>query len=168
MCLLLFWLSFAMIPYCARTRNLTLRTNTPALLSKSIDYRAVVGWHDPFTYDVCGINHGALPTAPQFLYGLDTFHAIYINVDMICIRHINKFYVTNAEQTLLGNWLSPKYRNKIAAGVGSIALSMFRSRNRRIYTMNTPALICWGGCYIVGRPCQWLIKLRTSIVHIGS
>lgn len=29
--------------------------------------------------------------------GLDTFYAIYMNFDMICIRHINKFYVTNTE-----------------------------------------------------------------------
>lgn len=64
MWLLLFLLSLTWY-YSARARNLTLRTNTPTLLSKSIDYRVAVSVDMTPLYPTWGINYG-LHIAPQF------------------------------------------------------------------------------------------------------
>lgn len=157
--LLLFLLSLP----CARTINQILRTNTPVLLSKSIDYRAVD--MTPL-YTTWGINHG-LPAAPQFrwpwyiLCNIHEFrHDLYSSYKQIlCHKYRN---IRAQSRQCWGNWLSPNTVIKLLLGVAQLRF-LFRSRSRRI-CWNVLTIICFGRMlYSWPTPCQCQIKLRIML-----
>lgn len=111
---------FALYRCCARTINLTLRTNTPTLLSKI--YWLSCGRRLTWPLYIRHVRH-QLWASVQHLnsYGLDTIHKCRHDFystykQILCHKCRNR----TPNRQCLGILLVSKYRNKIAAEGGSI------------------------------------------------